>query len=218
MIMALKKVDTPKERMHRAHTLIKQKNYSEARSLLKGIDHPTAQKWRDKLDDILSEHGDPFADDLDEDNNQKHHPEVARAIDPKIAQATPGIDMDDYLRKEAAVRKQRSRRGSAQRTSFLIFAVIVIGIAAILLALVYANSQKETLKEGSREQLVEYLHDVCEMYADQTAPCISEADAAVEEHAVELWRCFEALDFERRFDWESVTLYSLCANEFMNPE
>ena len=215
--MALKKVDTPKERMHRAHTLIKQKDYSEARSLLKGIDHPTAQKWRDKLDDILSEHGDPFADDRDEDNKQTQHPEVARAIDPKVAQATPGIDMDDYLRKEKAARKQRNKRGSAERTAFLIFAVIVIGGAAILLAVVYANSQKETLKEGSREQLVEYLHDVCEMYADQPAPCISEADAAMEVHAVELWRCFEALDFETRFDWDSVTLYSICAEKFMAP-
>lgn len=50
---------TTKDKMERAKTLIQQKKYGEARRLLEGIDHPTAQKWRDKIDDILD---DPFAD------------------------------------------------------------------------------------------------------------------------------------------------------------
>ena len=60
--MALKRVGTPKERMQKAHALIKQKNYIAARALLRGIDNPTAQQWRDKLDKILLEQDDPFAD------------------------------------------------------------------------------------------------------------------------------------------------------------
>jgi hypothetical protein len=81
--MALKRVGTPKERMQKAHALIKQKNYLAARHLLKDIDNPTAQQWRDKLDEILLEQDDPFVDSDDfNDGTSKvtHHPEVNKPL------------------------------------------------------------------------------------------------------------------------------------------
>jgi hypothetical protein len=46
---------TAKERMAEASRLIKQKDYVGARRILKQINHPTAQQWLDKLDEV-----DPF--------------------------------------------------------------------------------------------------------------------------------------------------------------
>ena len=47
-----------REQMLKARELIRQKKYHEARKLLVGIDHPTAKKWIDKIDEILL--GDPL--------------------------------------------------------------------------------------------------------------------------------------------------------------
>jgi hypothetical protein len=44
-----------KAKLLAARELIKEKEYEEARTLLKGIDHPTAKKWLDKLDEISPE-------------------------------------------------------------------------------------------------------------------------------------------------------------------
>ncbi len=44
-----------KEQMARASQLIKAKQYSEARKLLKTIDHPKAKEWLGKLDQIAPE-------------------------------------------------------------------------------------------------------------------------------------------------------------------
>ncbi|MCD4685779.1 MAG: hypothetical protein K8S97_07570 [Anaerolineae bacterium] len=47
------------EQMERARALIKAKRYAEARAILMGIDHPTAQQWLAKLDELDS----PFAEE-----------------------------------------------------------------------------------------------------------------------------------------------------------
>jgi hypothetical protein len=61
--MTLNPLETQEtNRMKQAHGLIKRKRYQEARDMLKGIEHPTARKWRDKLDGILLQADDPFAE------------------------------------------------------------------------------------------------------------------------------------------------------------
>ncbi len=43
-----------REQLERARDLIKAKRYDEARAILQNIDHPTAQKWLEKLDELDS--------------------------------------------------------------------------------------------------------------------------------------------------------------------
>lgn len=54
-----------KKKMLEAKEFIKQKDFRRAYSLIEGIDHPTALKWRNQLESRLSDEdfGDPFADD-----------------------------------------------------------------------------------------------------------------------------------------------------------
>lgn len=51
-----------KESMLQARALIQQKRYEEARQILVGVSHPTAQKWLAKIDEITMDFGDPFAE------------------------------------------------------------------------------------------------------------------------------------------------------------
>lgn len=48
-----------KAKLMAAQELIKEKRYDEALALLKGVDHPTAKQWLDKLDKIVSKQGKP---------------------------------------------------------------------------------------------------------------------------------------------------------------
>jgi hypothetical protein len=43
---------TPKEKMEQARSLIQIGRFDEARDLLRTVDHPTAQKWLDKIDEL----------------------------------------------------------------------------------------------------------------------------------------------------------------------
>jgi hypothetical protein len=45
-----------KQKLAAAKELIKEKHYTEARAILKTMDHPTAKKWLAKLDEISPEH------------------------------------------------------------------------------------------------------------------------------------------------------------------
>jgi hypothetical protein len=53
---------TVKEQMLKAQDLIKAKRYDEARKILVKIDHPKAQEWLAKIDELDSGFDDPFAD------------------------------------------------------------------------------------------------------------------------------------------------------------
>lgn len=66
-----------REQMERARELIKAKRYDEARAMLRAIDHPTAAKWLDKLDELDP----PFAVDAP----KKPKREVAPAPPPPVA-------------------------------------------------------------------------------------------------------------------------------------
>ena len=44
--------DASKKKMMRARSLIQNKQYADARAILKQVNHPTAKKWLDKLDTI----------------------------------------------------------------------------------------------------------------------------------------------------------------------
>ncbi len=52
-----------RSQLQKAKQLIKQRKYKAAQELLKTVDHPVAEKWRRKLDEIIAEIelGDPFA-------------------------------------------------------------------------------------------------------------------------------------------------------------
>lgn len=47
------------DRLTQARDLIQQRRFNEARQMLAGLDHPTAQQWLQRLDEV--ELGDPFA-------------------------------------------------------------------------------------------------------------------------------------------------------------
>lgn len=47
-----------KESLLKARDLIREKRYTEAKRLLKTVDHPTAKEWLQKLDTIESRNGD----------------------------------------------------------------------------------------------------------------------------------------------------------------
>ncbi|MEO8396559.1 MAG: DUF4177 domain-containing protein [Chloroflexota bacterium] len=49
------------KRLAEARKLIEEKHYNEARTLLKSIDHPTAQKWLDQLNQIAPEQTRPLS-------------------------------------------------------------------------------------------------------------------------------------------------------------
>ena len=80
------------ERMKRAHALIKEKRYAEARDILVTIDNPTARKWVKKIDHILLEEDDPFSDLAPA--APKPEPKVKPKRNARITQENRPVDLD----------------------------------------------------------------------------------------------------------------------------
>lgn len=97
-----------KAKMEAARELIREKQYPQARALLKTIDHPTARKWLDQLDGIA-----PEASDLPQAAPQKR-PTSRRPAIILIIVILAIVGVIAFMREQEYARSVESARVPAE--------------------------------------------------------------------------------------------------------
>lgn len=139
--MTVNPLESPvKQRMKRAHTLIKAKKFAEARDLLEGLENPTARKWMAKLDDILMAQDDPFDD---------HDPEPT-------PQPESDPDLEHELSRSVQIPRRKTQSSNAGMWTMILAISVVVMAAALFLVFVYLPGQ------DNKQSLTKDLENFCE--------------------------------------------------------
>jgi hypothetical protein len=149
------------ERMKRAHTLIKEKRYVEARDILVTIDSPTARKWVKKIDHILLEEDDPFSDLAPATPKPDRKPEPKK--DVRITQENRPVDLDKAHGQPevdwAKLHQSREGKGGTTRIWLSSLLGILAIISVIVLVIVY--TRVEETKRQEREEVETAVSAFC---------------------------------------------------------
>jgi hypothetical protein len=155
------------ERMKRAHALIKEKKYAEARDILVTIDNPTARKWVKKIDHILLEEDDPFSDLLPAEPRPDLKPEPQK--DVRITQENRPVDLDKAHGQPEVdwAKLHQSREGKSGNTRIWLSSLlgILAIIAVIVLVIVY--TRVEETKRQERQEVETAILEFCGTLADK---------------------------------------------------
>lgn len=158
-----------------AHGLIKQKRYQEARDKLEGIDHPKANQWRVKLDNLLLEEDDPFAD---LEVKPKPKPKIKRLS----TQEQKAVDVEEVIDWDAKWEEDQQRADSGMSRNAQIprrepqrgNPTMWFGFVAIV-SVVFAAATAYLVLVHMPEQNKELVHD------GMVVLCIDEGDIAISE-------------------------------------
>lgn len=153
------------ERMKRAHTLIKDKRYTEARDILVTIDNPTARNWVKKIDHILLEEDDPFAELAP---GVASPPESTTKLkrDVRITQENRPVNMDKAHGQPEMDWDKLHRSRVGQSSTARIWLSSILGIltvlAIIVLAVVYMTVENN--KQQERDDVESAVSEFCNTY------------------------------------------------------
>ena len=123
--MSIQQADM-KQKMERARDLIKAQRYDEARTILQGVNHPTAKKWLMKLEEIA-----PIDD----------FPEPDWGVDKAVSRITFDDAITVFAQRGWQMVSQsgttlvmQKKKGAGQLASFLL--IIFLGLLGALIVLV----------------------------------------------------------------------------------
>ena len=163
------------ERMKRAHALIKEKRFAEARDILVTIDNPTARAWVKKIDHILLEEDDPFSDLAPARPKPEPKAKPTPTPDARTTQENRPVDLDKAHGSPdvdwSKLHQSHEERGSSTRIWLSSLLGIMAVIAIIVLVIVYTRVQET--KRQEREEVETAVSEFCNTLSGMTeSQCI----------------------------------------------
>jgi hypothetical protein len=129
--------DQTQETLSKAKALIEAKRYEDARAILIPLEHPTAEKWLAKLNQIISSHSTPTS--------------IGSNVPPRSASnALPPSQMPVYHPSATNAYYQPYPESFTGKFILTIFLLLVFLIPGMLALVIFAREAKEAQKRSSQ--------------------------------------------------------------------